>query len=172
MPHLKRLADKVRICFLKQRIAMNWSNNQKNEHEIHSRIGWISEIHPDGHRLKIDYEGNPLTQPIWGSIGRAFTRSQINAAIDNQLDCRIEFFTGDPSLPILTDIYFSLINHDTLILKANQVVLEATQEVVIRSGEATTRHKASDGSIQTNATYISSSADKLHKFQGKKINLN
>ncbi|PQJ71688.1 hypothetical protein BTO01_05245 [Vibrio jasicida] len=151
---------------------MNWSNNQKNEHEIHSRIGWISEIHPDGHRLKIDYEGNPLTQPIWGSIGRAFTRGQINAAIDNQLDCRIEFFTGDPNLPILTDIYFSLINHDTLILKANQVVLEATQEVVIRSGEAATRHKASDGSIQTSATYISSSADKLHKLQGKKINLN
>ncbi|MUL01896.1 hypothetical protein GNP89_06710 [Aliivibrio fischeri] len=147
-------------------------NNLPLQENNLSRIGWISEIHQGNHRLKIDFEGNPFGQPIWGSIGRAFTREEICIAIDNQLDCRINFLAGDLSLPILVDIYFSLLGQEALILNAKRIILEGNEEVTIRSGDAKTTFKARNGSVQTTASHISSSSEKQHKIQGKRITLN
>ncbi len=137
-----------------------------------SRIGRISEIHEDNYRVKIQFEGNPLGQPIWGSIGRAFTCSEIFLAIDNQLDCRIDFLAGDLSLPILVDIYFSLLGHEHLVIKAQTLTLEGEKGLTIRSGEAQTEWNAASGTVKTQARYLTSTAEKIHKIQAKKITLN
>ncbi|WP_153028368.1 hypothetical protein [Aliivibrio fischeri] len=73
-----------------------------------ARFGKILAINKKNDTLKIDFEGNPLNQPVWGKIGRLFHTEEINLAIDNQLVCRIEFISNDLTLPILTDIYFSI----------------------------------------------------------------
>lgn len=137
-----------------------------------SRIGWVCEIHPEGNRLKLDFEDNPYGQPIWGAIGRSFSRAEIHAAIDNQLDCRIDFLAGDIDLPILRDIYFSLLSDQEITLKAKRVVLEGDESVLIQSGKAQTLHQARSGRVTTSAEQISNSAEKMVKIQGQRINLN
>ncbi|MCG9678643.1 hypothetical protein L1D31_11085 [Vibrio sp. Isolate23] len=137
-----------------------------------ARIGWVKEVHPESHRVKIDFFGNNYGQPVWAALGRGFTRSEIHLAIDNQLDCRIEFVGDDLDVPILTDIYLSLAERKELVIKAERVVLEGTEEVTIGSGNVTTKFSGNDGRITTKATYISSHAEKVHKIKGSKVTLN
>ncbi|NOH61892.1 hypothetical protein [Vibrio sp. RE88] len=140
--------------------------------ELNSRFGKIVESHPEGSRIKIDFQGNPHEQPIWGTLGRGFTQSEIHVAIDNELDCRIDFVAGDINLPTLTNIYYSMIDQQEITLKAQRVVLEATEEVTIGAGEAKTTFNGQDGRVVTSAKYINNSAEKMHKIQGKKVTLN
>ncbi|MCC2525005.1 hypothetical protein [Vibrio coralliilyticus] len=137
-----------------------------------ARIGWIKEIHPENHRVKVDFYGNAYGQPVWAALGRGFTRSEIHLAIDNQLDCRIEFVGDDIDVPVLTDIYLSLVEQQELVIKAKRVVLEGKEEVTIGSGKVATKFSGNDGRITTKATHISSHAEKVHKIQGSKITLN
>ncbi|MGR3961322.1 hypothetical protein BCT26_19205 [Vibrio lentus] len=151
---------------------MRMSEQRKQIEELNSRIGWVTELHLDSNKIKIDFENNPLGQPIWGSIGRAFTMSDIELAIDNQLDCRIEFFSGDLNLPILIDVYTSLISSECLIFRSKKMQIQGEEEVVIRSGEAQITMTAKNGSVKTAATHINSTAEKMQKIQATKITLN
>ena len=66
------------------------SNSAEQTAKKQARIGWVKEIHPESHRVKVDFYGNAYGQPVWAALGRGFTRAEIHLAIDNQLDCRIE----------------------------------------------------------------------------------
>ncbi|EDP59934.1 hypothetical protein [Vibrio sp. AND4] len=140
--------------------------------EINARIGWITEVHPDLNRVKINFENNPTGQPVWGSIGRAFTMSDIELAIDNRLDCRVEFFTGDLNLPILIDIYTSLLSEELLVLRAKKMRIEGEENITISSGEAKVLMTAKNGSIKSTAKNISTSAEKSQKIRATTISLN
>lgn len=137
-----------------------------------SRIGWIVEVHPEKNRVKVDFENNPFSQPIWASLGRAFTRSEIFMAIDNKLDCRISFLSEDLTIPTLVDIYMSLLEEQELVVKAKKITLHAEEEVLIGSSEAQTKFSGTDGRITTTAKHVSSSAEKIQKIQGSKVKLN
>ena len=137
-----------------------------------SRIGWIVEVHPEKNRVKVDFENNPFSQPIWASLGRAFTRSEIFMAIDNKLDCRISFLSEDLTIPTLVDIYISLLEEQELVVKAKKITLHAEEEVLIGSGETQTKFSGTDGRITTTAKHVSSSAEKIQKIQGSKVKLN
>jgi len=137
-----------------------------------SRIGWIVEVHPEKNRVKVDFENNPFSQPIWASLGRAFTRSEIFMAIDNKLDCRISFLSEDLTIPTLVDIYISLLEEQELVVKAKKITLHAEEEVLIGSGEAQTKFSGTDGRITTTAKHVNSSAEKIQKIQGSKVKLN
>ncbi|EHZ2654113.1 hypothetical protein ACSTD6_00570 [Vibrio vulnificus] len=137
-----------------------------------SRIGWIVEVHPEKNRVKVDFENNPFSQPVWASLGRAFTRSEIYMAIDNKLDCRISFLADDLTIPTLVDIYISLLEEQELIVKAKKITLHAEEEVLIGSGKTHTKFSGTDGRITTTAKYVSSSAEKIQKIQGSKVKLN
>ncbi|EHV5549690.1 hypothetical protein K0W38_000835 [Vibrio vulnificus] len=137
-----------------------------------SRIGWIVEVHPEKNRVKVDFENNPFSQPIWASLGRAFTRSEIFMAIDNKLDCRISFLSEDLTIPTLVDIYISLLEEQELVVKAKKIALHAEEEELIGSGEAQTKFSGTDGRITTTAKYVSSRAETIQKIQGSKVKLN
>lgn len=137
-----------------------------------SRIGWVVEIHPDNSRVKVDFEDNPYGQPIWAALGRAFATTDIYMAIDNGLDCRIDFVSNDLSTPILINIYTSLLEQKEIVIKAKRISIEGEQDVVLRSGYAQTHLNGVDGRITSKATNITSQADNLHKIQAKKIALN
>ncbi|WP_238322346.1 hypothetical protein [Vibrio mexicanus] len=136
------------------------------------RFGHIIEIHPENNRVKVDFDGNPHGSAVWASIGRAFTSAQIYVAIDNQLACKIEFFAGDISLPILTDIYFSVFEQDTLTLRAKSILIEGEQSVEIKSGNAKTTLDGRTGHLKNEAQYITSDAEKAQKIRAQKISLN
>ncbi|EJB8505776.1 hypothetical protein WOC09_22810 [Vibrio parahaemolyticus] len=137
-----------------------------------SRIGWIVEVHPEKNRVKVGFENNPFSQPVWASLGRAFTQSEIFMAIDNKLDCRISFLSEDLTIPTLVDIYISLLEEQELVVKAKKITLHAEEEVLIGSGETQTKFSGTDGRITTTAKHVSSSAEKIQKIQGSKVKLN
>ncbi|MFY2509271.1 hypothetical protein ACN3E9_13515 [Vibrio pectenicida] len=143
-----------------------------NEAYLYARIGQIKQVHPSHDKVSVDFEGNPAGEPVWASIGRAFTRAQINLAIDNQLACKIEFMNTDPSLPILTDVYFSFLEQKSLIIKAEKIILEGTKEVTLKSKNTSTHYDGRSGRVTTKADYITSQAERSNKIQGKKIDLN
>ena len=137
-----------------------------------SRIGWIKELNQEGSQVKIEFEHYPNNQTVWAALGRSFSKDEIHMAIDNQLDCRIDFIAGDLALPTVVDIYMSLLEEEELIIKAKRVVLDGEDEVVINSGTAQVKYSGCDGRISTTAKHISTSAQRMLKIQGSKISLN
>ncbi|MBW3698165.1 hypothetical protein EK599_21045 [Vibrio sp. T187] len=138
-----------------------------------SRFGRIISINESGNSVRIDFDGNPFSQPISARLGRGFRRSELELAIDSQLNCRIEFLNQDISLPIVTDIFFSLMDDsDELVLRAKKLVIETEQELIVRSGETETRYSGRDGRVTTKAKYVTSQAEKAHKIQGGTIAIN
>jgi len=130
------------------------------------------EIHPESDRVKIDFENNPFGQPVWAALGRAFTRSEVYMAMDNNLDCRIAFVSDDLSRPTVIDIYMSLIEEQELVVKARRIIFHGEKDVVIGSGSAQTHFSGTDGRITTTARHISSRAEKIQTIQSSKIKLN
>ena len=151
---------------------MTMSNNNDLTIEVNSRIGWISEIHPDLTRVKIDFESNPFGEPIWGTLGRAFSKSDIELAIDNKLDCRVDFFGGDISLPTILDIYTSLLKKEQIVFRADRMRIEGDEELTLRSGDTQITMTAKSGTIKTEAKHINSMAERTQKIQAKKVSLN
>ena len=94
----------------------SFTDSLTSKHSV--RIGWVKEVHPESNRVKVDFYGNTYGQPVWAALGRGFTRSEIHLAIDNQLDCRIEFVGDDIDVPVLTDIYLSLAEQQEFVIKA------------------------------------------------------
>lgn len=137
-----------------------------------SRFGKVIAFNKDNNTLQLNFEGNPLGQPIWGKIGRLFHLSDITMAINNQLVCRIEFMSNDLTLPILTDIYFSILDEKELRIKAKSIVLEGTETLTLKSGSASTCYQAKQNKIETSARDIISEAEAINKILGQKITLN
>ena len=145
---------------------------QEHSTQAYPRIGKIHEIHSDKTRVKVNFHGNPIGQPIWAVLGRAFKKSDIDFAIDNQLRCQINFMDGDLSLPVLVDIFTSLLEEDLLILRAKKMVIQGEESITLRSGETQVAMTAKSGSVKTTAQNINTSADKLQKIQATKVRLN
>lgn len=70
-----------------------------------SRFGTIVAINESTGSVRVDFDGNPFNQPLTARLGRGFRRSELQMAIDNRLNCRIEFLNDDLSLPLVTDIF-------------------------------------------------------------------
>ncbi|WP_039977416.1 hypothetical protein [Vibrio jasicida] len=140
--------------------------------ELYSRTGWVNEVHPDHRHVKVDFEGNPLGQPVWAVLGRLFTKADLQLAIDHRLDCRIEFVAGDIYTPMLTNIYSSLLDEELIVLRAKKMVIQGEESITLRSGETQVAMIAKSGTVKTTAQNINTSADKLQKIQATKVRLN
>lgn len=137
------------------------------------RFGHILTFSASPDSVNVDFEGNPFNQPVPAKLGRAFRQHEIELAITNALSCRIDFINGDVSLPIVSDIFFSLLtDSDPLILRADNIIIEAAKELIIRSGETQTRYSARDARITTTAKYLTSQAEKAQKIQGGTVAIN
>ncbi|MGI9918143.1 MULTISPECIES: hypothetical protein [Vibrio harveyi group] len=148
------------------------SNLSSSSAELYARMGWINEIHPDNRHVKVEFEGNPLGQPVWAVLGRLFTRSNLQLAIDHRLDCRIEFVAGDIHTPMLTNIYSSLLDEELIVLRAKKIIIDGEESVELGAGETNTSMTAKSGTVKTTAQNIHTSADKLQKIQATKVRLN
>ena len=138
-----------------------------------SRFGTIIGINESLDSVRVDFEGNPFGQPISARLGRNFKKAELQLAIDNRFQCRIEFINDDISLPMVTDILFSILDDsDELVLKAKRIVIEGEQEVMVRSGDTETRYSGRDNRVTTKAKYITSQAEKAQKIQGGTVAIN
>ncbi|MER2497049.1 hypothetical protein [Vibrio neptunius] len=135
-------------------------------------VAKIKEIHSEGKQVRVEIRGKACEQPTWAVLGKLFTCAELHLAIDNQLDCLIEFVDDDPSIPSLTDIYFSLLGQEEIIITAERMILEGKQELTVISGETETKYSDNDGRITTKATHITSQAEKVNRIRGSKIELN
>lgn len=158
----------------KQRIHVETiTEQQAKPTACFSRFGTIVAINKSTNSVRVDFEGNPFNQPLTARLGRAFRSSELQLAIDNQLSCRIEFLNDDLGLPLVTDIFFSILDEsEEFVLRAKKVVIETEQELVVRSGETQTRYSGRDGRITTKAKYVTSQAEKAQKIQGGTIAIN
>ncbi|WP_339388863.1 hypothetical protein [Vibrio caribbeanicus] len=137
-----------------------------------ARFGHILELHPEMSKVRIDFEGNNAGEPVWASLGRLFSQSHIQLAIDNELACKVEFYAGDASLPIVTDIFFSVLEENSLVIRAKNVLLNGSEKVTLQSESASTEYCGRTGKVTTKAKFITSNAEKTHKIQAQKIDLN
>ncbi|MDK9784298.1 hypothetical protein KIT90_23210 [Vibrio sp. B172a] len=149
------------------------TNQQAETPACFSRFGTIVAINESTGSVRVDFDGNPFNQPLTARLGRGFRRSELQMAIDNRLSCRIEFLNDDLSLPLVTDIFFSILDDsDEFVLRAKKMVIETEQELIVRSGETETRYSGRDGRITTKAKYVTSQAEKAQKIQGGTIAIN
>lgn len=151
---------------------MTLTSTNYSDEELFPRFGRIVQVHPEHNKVSVDFDGNSMGTPIWAAIGRAFTRAEIHLAIDNQLTCKIEFLANDPTLPILTDVYCSLLGEETMVIKAERVVLEGKQEVMVRSQDTSCQYNGRTGRITTKAQFVTTEAEKTQKIKAQKIDLN
>ncbi|WP_413111683.1 hypothetical protein [Thaumasiovibrio sp. DFM-14] len=137
------------------------------------RFGTIEEIIVEQGCVKVMYDASPAPISALARLGRGFSLEELTLALQNKLTCRIEFIDGDINLPLVTDIFFSLIdNRDTLVLKAKKIQIEAEQELTLGSQGVTTRYSGRDQRITTEAKYITSQAEKANQIRGASISLN
>ena len=138
------------------------------------RFGKVVSLHPSlGDRLYVEFDGLAQGSSVLAKIGRQFRKSELELAIESELTCRIEFLNGDITLPMLTDIFFSLLDDDKpLVLRAKSLVIETEDELILKSGETQTKYSGRDGRVTTNAKYITSQAEKAQKIQGSTIAIN
>ncbi|KJY87229.1 MULTISPECIES: hypothetical protein [Vibrio] len=138
-----------------------------------SRFGTIVGVNEAKDSVRVDFEGNPFGQPLSAKLGRGFTRSELKFAMDNKLHCRIEFVNQDISLPIVTDVFFSMLSEDQeIILRAEKMTIETNQELTLKSGDTQTRYSGRDGRVTTEAKYVTSQAEKAQKIQGGTVAIN
>ena len=138
-----------------------------------ARFGHVLAIQGSMAEVRVDFDGNPYSQGLTAKLGRLFTSEELNLAIDNKLTCRIEFVGGDINLPIVTDIFFSLVQgHGELKLKASSIIIEAEQLLTLKSGCTSSTYSGRDGRLTSSAKYITTQAEKAQQIRGSTISIN
>ncbi|MGL6259088.1 hypothetical protein [Vibrio sp. WXL103] len=137
-----------------------------------ARFGKIIGLDLTNNQVKVQIEGLCEEFPHAAKLGRAFSLEELHMAIDNQLDCRVEFIGGDVNLPIISDIFFSIISSKTLVLKAERVNIVADKELTLSAAQAKTRMSGRDGRITTESKYITTQAEKGHFIRGGHVAIN
>ncbi|MGF1742217.1 hypothetical protein L4C34_14245 [Vibrio profundum] len=149
------------------------TTEQQREPILHARLGKIIAINPSLDSVRVDFEGNPYSTPVSAKVGRNFRLSELEMAIDGGFTCRVEFLNGDVSLPIVTDIFFSILEDDKPVsIRAKKLLIEADQELVLKSGATETVYRARGAKVTTRAKYVTSQAEKSNKIQGATIAIN
>ncbi|MBU2896133.1 hypothetical protein [Vibrio hepatarius] len=138
-----------------------------------SCFGRIVDFNQATNSVRVNFADNPIDQPIWARLGRHFGQSELQQAIDNQVRCRIEFINQDLTLPVVTDLFFSLLDDGkALAISADKLMLDSTDELVISSRDAKTYFRGKEGSVTTHAEHVTSKANKAQKILGGTIAIN
>lgn len=149
------------------------------------RIGRLVKIDSD---IWIDYQGNPFKRPLLARLEKRFGLDQLKAALELERDLKLEFIGGDPSMPVISQIYYSLLDEVTFktkeenktqeIIKAKKIVLDAeeielkgSKRVIIRSGKSKIILD-SLGRLVQKAGDIVNRARKNNKIKGGNIHIN
>ncbi|MFY2507298.1 hypothetical protein ACN3E9_03120 [Vibrio pectenicida] len=146
---------------------------QAEQSACFSRFGCVLDFNQATNSVRINFADNPIDQPIWARLGRHFEQSELQQAMDNQVRCRIEFINQDLTLPIVTDLFFALLDDGKeLAISADKLMLDSTDELIIGSSEAKTYFLGKEGSVTTKAEHVTSKANKAQRILGSTIAIN
>ncbi len=138
-----------------------------------ARFGNITAVDKATDQIRVNFEGNPYPGDVSARLGRAFTYSELQLAVQNNLTCRIEFIGGDINRPMISDIFFSILGEkDTFVIKSKSIRIEAENELIVTSGNTMTQYSGRDNRVSTNAKYITSNAEKSQKIRGSTVSIN
>lgn len=147
------------------------------------RYGKILDVDENSDTIFVDYAENPLKERLRAKLASPYlTLDDLKEATHRPAVVQLDFIEGDPSKPLVRDIYFSLadqvrekkeeIVEKTVHLKADRLILEGTTEVIIQSGGVRSVYKASEGKLTEEAEKIRSSANRSHRIQGGSVLIN
>ncbi len=139
----------------------------------------------------IDYPGNPLNRELPAEItdNNISVQSILNKPLLPKL-VKIEFYNGNPTFPLIREIYYAAAEEKTesessteivktveeeektIRIKATRIILEADEEVIIKSGNAKTIYRAEDGKIVEEADDIESEAKLNYRLKGGSVLIN
>jgi len=145
-------------------------------------VGHIVGMERKNNAVFVDYEGNPSQRPVAAKLGRPFMLKDLQKAINQSLDVRLDFENHDPGRPVVTNIYYSIFDSNDenekdlsskdIHIRGKRVVIEAETEIVIRSGEASTTYTAKNGRLVSEGVEVVSEALHANKIKGASIALN
>ncbi|WP_300667624.1 DUF6484 domain-containing protein [Desulfoluna sp.] len=145
-------------------------------------VGHIVGMEREDNAVFVDYEGNPSKKPVIAKLGRPFMLKDLQNAIARSLDVRLDFENHDPGRPVVTNIYYSILDSNDeaekdlstkeIRVHGKRIVIEAETEIVIRSGEASTTYTAKNGRLVSEGVEILSEALHANKIKGASIALN
>lgn len=147
------------------------------------RYGTLHGIDEAIGAIWVDYPDNPTNRPLRAGLACPFiTLDDLKRARVSVCMVQLNFIENDPSRPLVRDIYFSFVDQvkqqpdetieKTVHLQAERLILEGTQEVVIKSGKVTTVYKGESGQLIEEADSIRSTAKTRNRLQGGAVLIN
>ena len=157
-----------------------WGASHLEESFAESRFGQIVHLDEKEGQVWVNYQGNPGEEPCVAQLGRPFFLKDLRRAWRSVQAVRLTFVEQDPQKPVIQDIYYSILEtekkegleKEEIHIKTKRLILEGTEEVFIRSGEAMTRYVAKGGKRQDSANSISSQAQRNYTIRGGNVNVN
>jgi hypothetical protein len=147
------------------------------------RLGTIVKVDLEKNGIWIDYKDNPLKKPVLAKLGTPWVGSEELTFFINRADeVKLEFLNGDPTHPIIKDLFFSVnqmnssqtkpANTKVMKIEADEIVLNGHQRIVIQSGNARTIYRAEGSQIIQEAEQIESTAVSENRLKGGAVLLN
>ncbi len=160
-----------------------------------SCCGYIVEI-DNAQQIWVDFDQNPLHRPVAAMLGKAFSRRDLQKAMAEKRCVYLEFENRNPLKPIIQRLYHPILDDivnnspgqkekketgndsriihvkgTTIILDADEIVLNAAVKISIRSGKSRIFLNALGDYVQR-AKRIVSRSTKTTKIKGGVIELN
>ncbi len=152
-----------------------------------SREGWAAGIDSQG-RLLVDFEDNPLGQPVPARLAVALDVQARQDAVASRQRVVLLFEKGDPRLPFLmallhepspTPLLDALLEPDPISprlpaearVDGRRVVLEGQDEVVLQCGEASITLRR-NGKIVIHGVNVETRARGAHRIKAGTVDIN
>lgn len=147
------------------------------------RLGVIQKMELKKNRIWVDYPDNPYDHPVPAQLGTPWIGSEELIMFEHKIDSvKIEFLDGNPTKPIIRDLFFSvnemnranskLLEDKRVTVEADEIMLKGKKQITIQCGDTKTIFKADGAKIIQEADQISSSASINNKIKGGSIRLN
>ena len=148
-----------------------------------SRSGKVVKVDLEKSQIWIDYEGNPFSKPLIAKLGSPWINWQeFNLFKDRIKEVKLDFLDGNPSQPVIRDVFFSIsgmtrpeskpLRTKVLKLEADEIIIKGHRQVTIQSGNAKTVYRSEGAEITEEAEQIDSAADTNLTLKGGSILLN
>lgn len=144
-------------------------------------VGWIVLVDPKMDQVWVDFQGNPTGKPLLAKLGRPFYLDDLKRAQEQVQDVRLEFVGNEVRIPVIQDIYYSILKRaeqednvpqKDLYLKGRRIVLEGTEQIILKSGETVTIYDGKSGQISAKARTMVSTASLKNRIRAGHLSLN
>lgn len=148
-----------------------------------SRLGKLVKVDLEKNQIWIDYEGNPFSKPLLAKLGTPWVSNDELKLFNDRIDAvKLEFSDGNPTQPIIRDLFFSVsamnrsksqpLQKKVLVIEAEEIIIKGHKQVTIQSGNAKTVYQSEGAVITQEAEQIDSAADTNLALKGGSILLN